>query len=90
MGFLKHLFRGMGRGGHHSGKHGQKHDYGYRDGRSVSKVLIRCPKCDVDNEQNALFCQKCGSALEMIAAYTGLCQNLINSRQLLRCFFKAK
>ncbi|WP_445955183.1 zinc-ribbon domain-containing protein [Yeosuana sp.] len=63
MGFLKHLLRGMGRGGHHSGKHGQKHDYGYQDDYSGTKVLIRCPKCGNDNDQNALFCQKCGSSL---------------------------
>ena len=63
MGFLKHLFRGSGYGGHHSRGHHNKRGYDYRENNPDAKVMIRCTACGEKNEESAAFCKKCGSPL---------------------------
>ncbi|WP_083645713.1 zinc-ribbon domain-containing protein [Christiangramia flava] len=63
MGLLKYLFRGSGYRGHHSLGHHNKRGYGNREDNSGSKVMICCTACGKKNDENAAFCQKCGSPL---------------------------
>tara|TARA_R110001583_G_scaffold13031_1_gene56905 strand:- start:5774 stop:6046 length:273 start_codon:yes stop_codon:yes gene_type:complete len=63
MGFLKHLFRGFGNGGHHSRGHHSKRYFDFRENNPEAKVMMRCTACGEKNDENAAFCKKCGKPL---------------------------